>query len=62
MSGLRTNFSRMKVSLVSIWRPYIHDSSPSANMFLARWPSFFDAPISSTAPSVSVVIGTACTT
>ena len=31
-------------------------------MFLARWPSFFDAPIASTAASVNVVIETACTT
>jgi hypothetical protein len=52
----------MKVSLASIGRPYIHDKRPSANMFLARWPSFFDAPIDSTAPSVSVVIVTVCTT
>ena len=62
MSGLRANFSRMNFSLASIGRPYIHDSRPSANMFLARWPSFFDAPIASTAPSVSVVIATECTT
>ena len=27
-------------------------------MFLARWPSFFDAPMASTAPSVKVVMGT----
>ena len=52
----------MNFSLASIGRPYIHDSRPSANMFLARWPSFFEAPIASTAPSVSVVIATACTT
>ena len=58
MSGLRPNFSLMNRSLVSIGRPYIHDNKPSANMFLARWPSFFDAPMASTAPSVSVVIGT----
>lgn len=31
-------------------------------MFLARWPSFLLAPIDSTAPRVSVVIATACTT
>jgi hypothetical protein len=31
-------------------------------MFFAREPSFFDAPICSTAPNVSVVMGTACTT
>ncbi len=31
-------------------------------MFLARWPSFLEAPISSTAPRVSVVIATGRTT
>ena len=50
MSGLRANFSRMNASLCSSSRPYIHDSRPSANMFLARWPSFLVAPIDSTAP------------
>ena len=44
-SGLRANFSRMNASLCSSSRPYIHDSRPSANMFLARWPSFLVAPI-----------------
>ena len=31
-------------------------------MFFAREPSFLEAPIASTAPSVRVVIATACTT
>ncbi|CFR67362.1 Uncharacterised protein [Mycobacterium tuberculosis] len=62
ISGLRANFSLMKASLCSSSRPYIHDSRPSANIFLARWPSFLDAPIASTAPRVSVVMATVCTT
>src|SRR5438552_9416072 len=35
-SGRCTNLVRMKSSVDSVGREYIHDSSPSANMFLLR--------------------------
>ena len=45
-----------------VGRLYIHDSSPSANMFFARSPSFRLSPAGSTAPTVNVDIATGCTT
>ncbi len=44
--------------MVSVDRPYIQDSNPSANMFLARSDSFFPIPRSSVARTVMEVIGT----
>ncbi len=58
MSGLRANFSRRNRSVPSVGRLYIHDSRPSANMFLLRSASFFDRPVSASAPCVSVAIAT----
>ena len=60
-SGRRANFSRRNRSVLSCGRWYIHDSSPSANMFFARSASFFDSPVSASAPRVSVAIATWCT-
>ncbi len=39
-------------------RPYIHDTSPSANMFFARSDSFLLTPTGSIARTVIEVIGT----
>ena len=44
--------------VVSGGRPYIHDRSPSANMFFARSDSFLPIPMSSVARTVIEVIGT----
>ena len=44
--------------VVSVGRPYIHDSSPSANMFLARAASLRDSPNSLTASTVIPVRST----
>ena len=57
-SGRRANFSRRNRSVLSCGRWYIHDSRPSANMFFARSASFFDSPVSSSAPRVRVAIAT----
>ncbi|SHV15063.1 Uncharacterised protein [Mycobacteroides abscessus subsp. abscessus] len=57
-SGFFANFSRRNCSVPSSGRWYIQDSSPSANMFLVRAPSFLETPAGSTAPSARVVIGT----
>ena len=46
--------------MVSVGRPYIHDSSPSANMFLARAASLRDRPNSLTASTVIPVRSTGC--
>ena len=47
--------------VVSVGRPYIHDSSPSANMFFARAASFRESPNSLTAATVIPVRSTGCT-
>ncbi len=38
--GLDANFFLRKSSVTSVVREYIHDSSPSANMFFERAASF----------------------
>ena len=45
----------------SCGRWYIHDSSPSANMFLDRSASFLLSPVPASAPIVSVAMATGCT-
>ena len=58
MSGaLAKRFSRNEV-VVSVGRPYIHDSRPSANMFFARAASLRDRPNSLTAATVMPVRST----
>ena len=52
------NLRSSQLSVVSGGRPYIHDRSPSANMFFARSDSFFPIPMSSVARTVIEVIGT----
>ena len=55
MSGtFAKRFSR-KLIVDSVGRPYIHDSSPSANMFLARAASLRESPNSLTAATVMPV-------
>ena len=44
--------------MVSVGRPNIHDTSPSANMFFARSASFLPMPTPSVARTVIDVIGT----
>ena len=44
--------------MTSTGRPYIHETSPSANMFFARSASFLPTPTLSTARTVIDVIGT----
>ena len=44
----------------SVGRPYIHDSRPSANMFLARAASLRESPNSLTASTVIPVRSTGC--
>ena len=58
ISGLDPNFCSSQVIVGSVGRPYIQDTSPRANMFLARSASFFEIPRSSTARTVIEVIGT----
>ena len=61
ISGLFANFDRRNLSVPSGGRLYSQDSSPSANMFLARSASLRETSISSRALTVIEVIGTACT-
>ncbi len=61
MSGFLANFSRRNASVPSVGRWYIHDSSPSANMFLHRSASFLPSPVPSSAPWVRVDMATRCT-
>ena len=44
--------------MVSVGRPYIHESRPSANMFFARAASLRDSPNSLTASTVIPVRST----
>ena len=60
-SGFFANFSRRNASVPSVPRWYIHDSSPSANMFFARSASFLLIPVGSSAVRVSVAIATSWT-
>lgn len=58
MSGFFANFCRRKVSVPAVGRWYIHDSRPSANMFLLRSASLRESPKSFSASTVRVVSGT----
>ena len=58
ISGLLPNFRSSHSSVGAVGRSYIHDTSPSANMFLARSASFLPTPTGSTARTVMEVIGT----
>ncbi len=59
--GFAANFSRRNASVPSVGRWYIHESRPSANMFLQRSASFLPSPVSASAPWVSVDIATSYT-
>ena len=62
MTGVRANFFSIQRVVTSTGRPYSHETTPSANRFLARPASRVLAPsISSTARVVSAVIGIRCT-
>ena len=50
----------MKDAVVSMSRPYIHDTRPSANMFFARAASLRPRSNSSTDATVTLVRSTAC--
>ena len=52
MSGTFANRFSRKAIVVSVGRPYIHDSRPRANMFFARAASLRDSPNSLTASTV----------
>ena len=58
ISCLPPNFRSSQSSVVSVGRPNIHETSPSANMFFARSASFFPMPTPSVARTVIEVIGT----
>ena len=58
ISWREPNFFSSQPSVVSVGRPNIHDTRPSANMFFARSASFFPIPMSSVARTVIDVIGT----
>ncbi len=57
--GVLANLRSRNSSVDSVGRLYIHDSSPSANMFFARSASFFDMSMSLSASTVIEVSGTA---
>ena len=61
MSGLPANFDFRNEVVPSVGRLYIHDNSPRANMFLARWASFLEMSQSARASTVREVSGTALT-
>ncbi len=61
MSGALANRRSRNAIVDSVGRPYIHDSSPSANMFFARLASLRDSPNSFTASTVMSVSSKACT-
>ena len=61
MSGRLANLRRRNASVPSTGRPYSHDSSPRANMFLAREASLRVSPNSLTAVTVIPVRSTAWT-
>ena len=55
MSGTLANRFSRKAIVVSVGRPYIHDSRPRANMFFARPASLRERPNSLTASTVMPV-------
>lgn len=59
--GFLANLERRNRSVPSVGRLYIHDSSPSANMFFERSASLRESPKSLSASIVSVVSGTGWT-
>ena len=61
MSGTLANRFSRKATVVSVGRPNIQDTRPSANMFLARAASLRDRPNSLTASTVIPVRSTGCT-
>ena len=61
MSGTFANRFSRKAIVVSVGRPYIHDSRPRANMFFARPASLRDRPNSLTASTVMPVRSSGCT-
>ena len=61
ITGFPANLARRNFSVFSVGRWYIHDSSPSANMFLDRSASLRESPYSLSASTVSVVSGTGWT-
>jgi hypothetical protein len=61
-SGDFANRRVTKASVVAVSRPYIQDTSPSANMFLAREASLRERSNCSTDATVTLVRSTACTT
>ena len=61
MSGTLANRLVRNAVVDSVGRPYIHDSRPSANMFLAREASLRERPNSFTASMVIPVRSTGCT-
>lgn len=61
ISGFFANFVCRNFRVPSVGRLYIHDSSPRANMFLARSASFLEMSKDSSALTVSEVNGTGLT-
>ena len=61
MSGALAKRRSRNEIVDSVGRPYIQDSSPSANMFFARLASLRDSPNSLTASTVMSVSSKACT-
>ena len=61
MSGTLANRFSRKAIVVSVGRPYIHDSRPRANMFFARAASLRERPNSLTASTVIPVRSSGCT-
>ncbi len=60
-SGAEANFVSSQSIVASVGREYIHDMRPSANMFFARCLSLLPSGLSSSAPTVIVVMGTSKT-
>jgi hypothetical protein len=55
------NLARRNSSVASVGREYIHDTRPSANMFLERSASFLLTSYSASAAMVRLASGTGCT-
>ena len=60
MSGTLAKRLDRNATVVSVGRPYIQDSRPSASMFFARAASLRDRPNSLTASTVMPVRSTLC--
>ena len=58
ISGFFANFCSIHRTVTSVGLPYIHDTSPSANMFFERSASFFVTSRPSVARTVMEVMGT----